>query len=102
MEKNVCGNVTQTICGEKDNKEVNQDLEVQNLCSHLWLTRNPQNPSRWMMPHANYVLNEKEFSTFQSRCASLKVPSKYFASLAKHVSTGRWASMKAHDWHVLM
>jgi len=66
--------------------------------SHLWLSRNPQNPSWWMMPHANYVLNERELSIFQSWFASLKVPSKYSTSLAKHVLTKRWASMKAHDW----
>jgi hypothetical protein len=34
--------------------------------------------------------------------ASLKVPSNYSASLAKHLSTKRWGSMKAHDWHVVM
>jgi len=85
-----------------DNKEVKRDLEVQNLCLHLWLTHNPQNPSWWMIPHANYVLNEKELSTFQSWFASLKVPSEYSTSLAKHVSIKRWASMKALDWHVLM
>jgi hypothetical protein len=55
-----------------------------------------------MMPHANYVLNERALSTFQSRFASLKVPSEYSASLVKHVLIKRWASMKAHDWHVLM
>jgi hypothetical protein len=95
-------NVIWTICGEKDNKEVRRDLEVQNLRLHLWLTRNPQNPSSWMMPHANYVLNERELSTFQSWFASLKVPFEYFASLIKHVSTKRWASMKVRDWHVFM
>jgi hypothetical protein len=25
----------------------------------------PTNPTWWMMPHANYVLNEREISTFQ-------------------------------------
>ncbi len=72
-------------------------MKVQNLHPHLWLTCNPLNPS-----HANYLLNKRELSTFQSRFASLKVPSKYSASLAKHVPIGMWASMKARDWHVLM
>ncbi len=102
MENNVCENVIWTICGEKDNKEVRWDLEVQNLRLHLWLTHNPQNPSHWIVPHANYVINARELSTFQSWFASLKVPSKYSASLAKHVSIRRRASMKAHDWHVFM
>jgi hypothetical protein len=102
VENNVCENVIRTICGEKDNKGVRRNLEVQNLCPHLWLTRNPQNPSWWIMPHANYVLNEREFSTFESWFASLKVPYVHSASLVKHVSTERWASMKACYWHVLM
>jgi len=55
-----------------------------------------------MMPDANYVLNERELSTFQSWFASLKVPFEYSASLVKHVSTKRRARMKAHDWHVFM
>jgi hypothetical protein len=37
VEKNVCENIIQTICGEKDNKEVKQDLETQNILPHLWL-----------------------------------------------------------------
>jgi hypothetical protein len=45
VENIVCENVIRTICGEKDNKEVRWDLEVQNLHPHLWLTHNPQNPS---------------------------------------------------------
>jgi hypothetical protein len=53
-----------------------------------------------MMPHANYVL--KELSISQNHFASLKVPSNYFASLAKYLSTRRWANMKAYDWHVVM
>jgi hypothetical protein len=102
VEKNVCENEIWIICGEKDNKELRWDLEVQNLRLHLWLTHNPQNPSWWMIPHANYVFYEKELSTFQSWFTSLKVPFKYFASLAKHVLIRKWASMKTHDWHVLM
>jgi hypothetical protein len=100
MWKRMCENVIQTICGEKDNKEVRRDLEVQNLCLHLWLTHKTHHDGWW--PHANYVLNERELSTFQSWFASLKVPSMYSTSLVKHVSTERWASMKACDWHVLM
>lgn len=102
VEKNVCENIIWTICGEKDNKEVRWDLEGQNICPHLWLIRNSQNPVQWIMPHANYVMSEKELSVFQNQFASLKVPSDYSTSLAKHVSTKRWASMKAHDWHVLI
>jgi hypothetical protein len=103
VEKNVCENIVRTICGEKDdNKEVRWDLETQNIRPHLWLTQNPQNPTQWMMPHANYVLNKRELSTFQNRFASLKVLFDYLVSLAKHFSTRRWGSMKAHDWHVVM
>jgi hypothetical protein len=54
------------------------------------------------MLHANYVLNEKELSTFQSRFASLKVPFDYFASLVKHASIGKLVNMNVHDWHVLI
>jgi hypothetical protein len=54
------------------------------------------------MPHANYVLHERELSTFQSRFTSLKVPFKYSTSLAKHVSTEKWVNMKANANHVLM
>jgi hypothetical protein len=102
VEKNVCENIIQTICGEKDNKEVRWDMELQNIHPHLWLTQNPQNSTQWMMPHGNYVSNERELSTFQNQFASLKVPSDYFASLAKHFSSGRRFNMKAHDWHVVM
>lgn len=96
VQKNVCEHIIQIICGEKDNKEVKWDLEGQHICPHLWLIQIPQNPTQWMVPHVNYVLNGKELSTFQNRFATLKVPSNYSTSLTKHLSIERWASMKAH------
>jgi hypothetical protein len=57
----------------------------------------PQPTKPITVDDANYVLHERELSTFQNRFTSLKVPSKYSTSLAKHVSTKRWANMKAHD-----
>jgi 5-methylcytosine-specific restriction endonuclease McrA len=72
MENNVCENVIWTICGNKDNKEVKRDLEVQNLRSHLWFTHNPQNSSQWVMPHANYVLNVGELFNFPKLVCILK------------------------------
>jgi hypothetical protein len=78
VKKNACEKVIQTICGKKENKEVGQNLEVQNLHLHVWVTHNPQNPLQWMMLHVNCVLNERELSTFQSRFTSIKVPSEYY------------------------
>ncbi len=77
-------------------------MEDQNIHPHLWLSRNPQNPMWWMLPHANFVLLKWDLSIFQAWFDSLKVPSDYSSSMAIHLSMGRLGGMKAHDWHVLM
>ncbi len=77
-------------------------MEDQNVCPHLWLFRNPQNSSQWMLPHGNFVFMDKDLSTFQQRFKSLKMPFDYSSSMANHMLSGRFSGMKAHDWHLLM
>jgi hypothetical protein len=55
-----------------------------------------------MLPHGNFVLTNKELSTFQQRFKYLKMPFDYSSSMANHMLSGRFTSMKAHDWHVFM
>ncbi len=78
------------------------DMEDQNLCPHLWLFQNPQNPTLWMLPHANFVLTEWELTTFRQRFKSLKIPSNYSSSTTNHMLMGRFGVVKAYDWHVFM
>jgi hypothetical protein len=55
-----------------------------------------------MLPHGNFVLTNKELSTFQQWFKSLNMPFDYSSSMANHMLSGRFSGMKAHDWHVLM
>ncbi len=43
-----------------------------------------------------------ELNTFLSRLGSLKIPTYYGASLAKHVANKKLGSIKIHDYHLLM
>ena len=62
-EKFFCENILKTICGwkEKDSVRVRRDMQREGIRPHLWMTRDPGNPSRMLKPRANYVLTPEEF-----------------------------------------
>jgi hypothetical protein len=55
-----------------------------------------------MKPHASFVVKSNELDMFLSRFQSLKLPTDYGSSIAKHVLDKKFESMKSHDYHILM
>jgi hypothetical protein len=102
IEKNVCESVIKFIIGVKDTFKVRKDMEVCGVQKHLWLKRDPHNPSKIFQPIASYVLKLKELKAFMGRLGALKVPSAYCSAVGKHVMDKKLGNMKIHDWHVLM
>jgi hypothetical protein len=77
-------------------------MEVEGICQHLWLTWYPHNQQKILKSQAPYVLTRDELNTFLSQLGSLKVPTNYGASLAKHMVDKKLGSMNTHDYHLLM
>ena len=103
-EKNFAENLLKTICGwkEKDSVRVRRDMQREGIRPHLWMTRDPSNPSRMLKPKANYVLTAEEFDTFCTRLEKLKVPSGYCSEIGQHIRQKKFGALKSHDYHILM
>ena len=103
-EKNIAENLLKTICGvkEKDSVKVRRDMQREGIRKHLWMTRDPNNPSRMVKPVANYVLTTKEFDIFCSRLEKLKVPTGYCSEIGTHIRNRKFGALKSHDYHILM
>ena len=103
-EKNIAENILKTICGfkEKDGIKVRRDMQREGIRPHLWMTRDPSNPSRMLKPKANYVLTPTEFDTFCTRLETLKVPSGYCSEMGANIRNKKFGALKSHDYHVLM
>ena len=103
-EKNFCENILKTICGfkEKDSVRVRRDMQREGIRKHLWMVKDPRNPSRMIKPAANYVLTPSEFNTFCTRLENLKVPSGYSSEIGQHIRNRKFSALKSHDYHILM
>ena len=103
-EKNFCENLLKTICGfkEKDSVRVRRDMQREGIRPHLWMTRDPKNPNKFLKPAANYVLKPEEFDIFCTRLENLKVPSEYCSELGVHIRNRKFGALKSHDYHILM
>ena len=103
-EKNFCENILKTICGfrDKDSVRVRRDMQREGIKRHLWMVRDPKNPSRMVKPVANYVLTAKEFDIFCTRLETLKVPSEYCSDIGSHIRNKKFGALKSHDYHILM
>ncbi len=77
-------------------------MEIEGIHQHFWLTWHPHNQQKILKPQAPYVLTRDELNTFLSWLGSLKVPTNYGVSLAKHVVDKKLGSMKTQDYHLLM
>jgi hypothetical protein len=55
-----------------------------------------------LKPHASYVFIIKELNNFLERMGTIKLPTNYGSSLAKHMVDKKLGSMKSHDYHMLM
>ncbi len=98
----MCESVIKFIIGVKDAFKVHKNMEVCGVREHLWLKRDPHNPSKIFQPIVSYVLKPDELKTFIGRLGALKVPSDYCSVVGKHVMDKKLGNMKSHDWHVLM
>ena len=104
-EKNFAKNVLKTICGckEKDSVKVRRDMEREGIHRHLWMTRDPNHPSRMVKPRANYVLTPSEFDIFCTRLENVKVPTGYCSEeIGTLIRNKKFGALKSHDYHVLM
>jgi hypothetical protein len=97
IAKNVCESVIKFIIGVKDTFNVHRDMEVCGVREHLWLKKDPHNPSKIFQPIASYVLKPKELKTFMDRLRALKMPSDYCSVVGKHVMDKKLRNMKSHD-----
>jgi hypothetical protein len=77
-------------------------MQVEGFQQHLWLTQHLNNQHKILKLHASYVLTTNELNTFLLRMGSMKVPTNYGISLAKHVADKKLGSMKSQDYHTLM
>ncbi len=77
-------------------------MQAEGIQQHLWLRQHPNNQHKILKLHASYVLIIDELNTFLLRMGSMKVPTNYGVSLAKHVVDKKLNSMKSHDYHMLM
>ena len=103
-EKNFAENLMKTICGwkDKDSVKVRRDMQREGIRKHLWMTRDPENPSRMLKPKANYVLNAVEFDIFCTRLEKIKVPSGYCSEIGAHIRQRKFGALKSHDYHILI
>ena len=103
-EKNFSENILKTICGfkEKDSVRVRRDMQREGIRPHLWMVRDPQNPSRMLKPAANYVLTPHEFNIFCTRLENIKVPTGYCSDIGTHVRNRKFGALKSHDYHILL
>jgi hypothetical protein len=97
-----CENVAHTIFGKKDIIKVRHDIQSEGIRQHLWLRQHPNNQHKILKPHAPYVLTTNELDIFLLKIGSLKLPTNYGPSLAKHVANKKLNSMKSHDYQMLM
>jgi hypothetical protein len=95
-------NVVRTIFGQKDIIKVRHDIQSKGIQQHLWLRQHPNNQHKILKPHAPYVLTTNELDIFLLRIGSMKLPTNYGASLAKHAANKKLNSMKPHGYHMLM
>ena len=80
-------------------------LESKHSKSHhcsVWMTRDPNNPSRMIKPVPKYVLIDEEFKTFCDRLEELKVPIGYCVDIGNCIRKGKFGGLKSHDYHVLI
>ena len=103
-EKKFAENILKTICGsqEKDSVKVRRDMHREGIRKHLWMTKDPCNPSRMLKPAANYVLKPDEFDTFCRRLEDLKVPSGYCSEMGTYIRNKNFGALKSHDYHILI
>ena len=103
-EKNFAENLLKTICGfkEKDSVKVRRDMQREGIRRHLWMVKDPKNPSRMLKPAANYVLSPKEFDIFCTRLEKVKVPSGYCSEMGNLIRNKKFSALKSHDYHILM
>ena len=95
-EKNSSENILKTICGfkEKDSVKVRRDMEREGIRPHLWMVRDPKNPSRMLKPAANYVLTPQEFNIFCTRLENIKVPEGYCSEIGAHIRNRKFEAQK--------
>ena len=103
-EKNFAENILKTIIGykEKDSVRVRRDMQREGIQPHLWMVRDPHNPSRMLKPAANYVLTPEEFNIFCCRLENLKVPTGNCSEIGQHIRNRKFGALKSHDYHILM
>jgi hypothetical protein len=77
-------------------------MQAEGIQQHLWLRQHTNNQHKILKLHASYVLTINELNTFLLRMGSMKIPTNYGVSLAKHVADKKLGSMKSHDYHILM
>lgn len=106
IEKNVCELLLATILNIKDKTkdDLNSRLDLKE-----WDIRKSLHPEligtgKWRLPHACYVMNASERSTFLHVLENIKVPDGYSSNISKHVNSKdvRLGGLKTHDYHVLM
>ena len=103
-EKFFAENILKTICNDKDKDsvKVRRDMQREGIRKHLWMTKDPNNPSRMLKPAANYVLKPEEFDTFCTRLEKLKVPLGYCSEMGSYIQAKKFGALKSHDYHILM
>jgi hypothetical protein len=77
-------------------------MQAESIQQHLWLRQHPNNQHKILKLHASYVLTTNVLNIFLLRMGSMKVPTNYGVSFAKHVADKKLGSMKSHDYHMLM
>ncbi len=95
-------NVVCTMFGQKDTINVWRDMQTKGIWQHLWLRKHRNKQHKMLKLHASYVLTIDELEFFLSQLGSVKLPTYYGVSLAKHVGDNKLGSMKSHDYHMLM
>jgi len=101
-KKNVCENILKTLLGEKDKPATRADMQSRGIRQHLWLQPVPNNPNRFFMPDAPYVLSRTDRSTFLENLGRIRTPTGYTSNLGNRIEDGKIRGLKSHDYHVLM
>jgi hypothetical protein len=101
IERNLSANILKHLNGEKDTVAMKRDMEAVGATPHLWL-RNILGSSQFIKLKAPYVFTPIENADFITRVASIKTPTRFSATLLKHVKGNRLAGLKSQDHHILL
>ena len=106
IEKNICELLLAMILNIKDKTkdDLNSRFDLKK-----WGIRKSLHPElvggeQWRLPHACYVMNTSEWSTFLHVLENIKVSDGYSSNISKCIYSKdvRLGGLKTHDYHTLM